>query len=61
MFHEKHIPVIRLGLHSGGGVEEGYLAGAYHPAFRELCEGEIYLQKCLRRLKIYPAIALMKS
>ena len=38
-FHEAGIPVIRLGLHSGGNVEDGYLAGAYHPAFRELCEG----------------------
>lgn len=47
IFQENHIPVIRLGLHSGGNVEEGYLAGAYHPAFRELCEGEIYLRKML--------------
>ena len=54
MFHEKHIPVIRLGLHSGGGVEEGYLAGAYHPAFRELCEGEIYLQKMLAAFENLP-------
>ncbi len=45
LFHENGIPVIRLGLHSGGNVEEGYLAGAYHPAFRELCEGGIYLEK----------------
>lgn len=37
------IPVIRLGLHSGGGVEDGYLAGAYHPALRELCESRLYL------------------
>lgn len=50
-FHEAEIPVIRLGLHSGGNVEEGYLAGAYHPAFRELCEGEIYLQKMLEKLQ----------
>ena len=39
MFRENGIRVIRLGLHSGGNVEDGYLAGAYHPAFRELCEG----------------------
>lgn len=50
MFHENNIKVIRLGLHSGGNVEEGYLAGAYHPAFRELCEGEIYLDKMLKCL-----------
>lgn len=50
-FHESGIPVIRLGLHSGGNVEEGYLAGAYHPAFRELCEGEIYKEKMLAKLQ----------
>ncbi len=47
MFKENGIRVIRLGLHSGGSVEEGCLGGAYHPAFRELCEGEIYLKKML--------------
>ncbi len=43
MFHHANINVIRLGLHSGGNVENGYLAGAYHPAFREVCESRIYL------------------
>lgn len=47
MFDENSVRVIRLGLHSGGNVEQGYIAGAYHPAFRELCEGEIYYQKVL--------------
>ena len=42
MFRENNIKVIRLGLHSGGNVEDGFVAGAYHPAFRELVEGEIY-------------------
>ncbi len=54
LFHEHGIPVIRLGLHSGGNVEDGYLAGAYHPAFRELCEGEIYLQKMLAAFENLP-------
>ncbi len=53
-FHKSGIPVIRLGLHSGGNVEEGYLAGAYHPAFRELCEGEIYLRKMCVSLERLP-------
>lgn len=44
VFEQKGIRVIRLGLHSGGNVEEGYVVGPYHPAFRELCEGQIYLQ-----------------
>lgn len=54
MFSENKIPVIRLGLHSGGNVEDGYLAGAYHPAFRELCEGEIYLRKMLSAFSNLP-------
>ena len=45
MFHKADIKVIRLGLHSGGNVEEGFVAGAYHPAFRELSESRIYLRK----------------
>ena len=51
MFHEKGIRVIRVGLHSGGNVEEGYVAGAYHPAFREICESRIYLRKVLSEIK----------
>ena len=42
-FRDNNIKVIRLGLHSGGNVEEGFLAGPYHPAFGELCESGIYL------------------
>ncbi len=45
MFDKAGIKVIRLGLHSGGNVEEGFVAGAYHPAFRELAESRIYLDK----------------
>ncbi len=51
MFEENNIKVIRLGLHSGGNVDEGYLAGAYHPAFRELCESRIFLDKMLSLLE----------
>ena len=42
LFRENGIRVIRLGLHSGGNVEDGYLAGVYHPAFGELCESRIF-------------------
>lgn len=41
-FESKNIQVIRLGLHSGGNVDDGFVAGVYHPAFRELCESKIY-------------------
>lgn len=51
MFHEKGIRVIRVGLHSGGNVEDGYVAGAYHPAFREICESRIYLKKVLDEIE----------
>jgi len=51
MFNEASIKVIRLGLHSGGNVEEGFVAGAYHPAFRELCESRLYLEKCRKLIK----------
>ena len=51
MFHNADIKVIRVGLHSGGNVEEGFVAGAYHPAFREICESRIYLKKVLAEIK----------
>ena len=51
MFDEADITVIRTGLHSGGGVEGEYLAGAYHPAFKELCEGKIYINKAIEYIK----------
>ncbi|MBQ7688883.1 MAG: radical SAM protein [Clostridia bacterium] len=36
------VRVIRLGLHAGAEGTLRFVAGPYHPAFRELCEGEIY-------------------
>ncbi|MGN0447211.1 MAG: elongator complex protein 3 [Acutalibacteraceae bacterium] len=51
MFNEAGVKVIRLGLHSGGNVEEGFVAGPYHPAFKELCEGKIYLDNILSSLE----------
>lgn len=41
-FHRAGIRVIRLGLHPSESVEENMVAGAYHPALRELCENRIY-------------------
>ncbi len=51
LFRQGGVRVIRLGLHSGGNVEEGYIAGAYHPAFREICESRIYLQRVLTAIE----------
>ncbi len=53
LFYKNSINVIRLGLHSGGNVEEGYLAGPYHPAFGELCESRIYLKKATNALSVF--------
>ncbi len=50
-FHDNDIKVIRLGLHSGGNVEDGYVAGVYHPAFGELCESAVYLDIIKEKLK----------
>lgn len=48
MFTENGIRVIRLGLHS---IEErAYLAGPWHPAFSELCQSQIMLNKAIKLL-----------
>ena len=51
MFENAGIKIIRVGLHSGGGVEEDYAGGAYHPALREICESRIYFDIALRKLR----------
>ena len=43
MFETAKVPVIRLGLHAQSDLQQSLLAGPYHPAFRELCEGKRYL------------------
>ena len=51
IFYDNNIKVIRVGLHSGGGLDDGYITGAYHPAFRELCEGRMYLDAVIKKIK----------
>lgn len=51
---EQGIPVIRLGLHAGPELEAGRVAGPWHPAFRELCEGRLYLEQAHRALAGVP-------
>ncbi len=48
---ERHIPVIRMGLHAEGEMVGHLLAGPFHPAFRELCESRIYRDKALALLQ----------
>ncbi len=51
MFENEGIRVIRLGLHSGGNVEDGFVAGPYHPAFREICESKLYFDNVIEELE----------
>ena len=48
-FEKEGIKVIRLGLHSI--TEEDFIAGPWHPAFRELCESRLYLEAAKEKLK----------
>ncbi len=51
MFESEKISVIRVGLHSSDTMESKILSGAYHPAFRELCESKIYLNMIIEMIK----------
>ena len=46
-FDNAGIPVIRLGLHSGGDFDGNVLGGVFHPALREICEG----RRMFKRMK----------
>ena len=54
LFYENNIRVIRTGLHAGGDVQGNLLAGVFHPAFGELCEGEIYYHAMCKALDGMP-------
>lgn len=47
---DNDIRVIRMGLHADAGMQTQILAGPWHPAFRELCEGRLYCREALRQL-----------
>jgi histone acetyltransferase (RNA polymerase elongator complex component) len=49
-FSRRGIRVIRLGLHASEGIAKEYVAGPWHPAFRELCESANYLKTARRAL-----------
>lgn len=51
IFESEGVRIIRLGLHASEGVEGQMSAGAYHPAFKELCLGKIYLNNALKALE----------
>lgn len=45
LFNENDIDVIRVGLHYSDSLKENDVADNYHPAFKELCENRIFLDK----------------
>lgn len=51
MFEAEGIKVIRVGLHDSETLRDNMIAGAFHPAFRELCESQIYLDNILNEIK----------
>lgn len=50
LFEENNVRVIRVGLHDSESLKENCLAGPYHPAFKELCESRIMLEKAISLL-----------
>lgn len=54
LFEANGVRVIRVGLHDSESLKENRLAGPYHPAFRELCESRIMLEKAMELLQAFP-------
>ena len=50
MFYDEKIDVIRVGLHYSDSLIDGSIGGNYHPAFKELCENKIFLNKILKSI-----------
>lgn len=50
LFEENGVRVIRVGLHDSESLKENRLSGPYHPAFKELCESRIMLEKAISLL-----------
>ncbi|MCL2068909.1 MAG: radical SAM protein, partial [Oscillospiraceae bacterium] len=53
-FTRQDIPVIRIGLHETDSIRQNYVAGPYHPAFRELCEGNVLFDKLVPLIEPLP-------
>lgn len=51
LFDGNDIRVIRVGLHDSKSLKENRLAGPYHPAFKELCESRIMLDRAISLLR----------
>ena len=53
LFEQAGIAVIRLGLHYSDSLKENSLGRNYHPAFKELCENEIFFDSFMEKSKIF--------
>lgn len=51
MFENAGITIIRLGLHYSDSLVKNSLGDNYHPAFKELCENQIFLNEFLEKSK----------
>ena len=51
LFRERGIPILRLGLHPSGELEEKLLAGPYHPALGELVYSRLYRDEAERLMR----------
>ena len=51
MFTEHNINIIRLGLHYSESLIQNSLGDNYHPAFKELCESEIFYNTLLDKAR----------
>lgn len=49
-FESRNISVIRLGLHDSPSLRDSMLGGAFHPAFRELCESRIMFENAVDQI-----------
>ena len=54
MFAKADIKIIRLGLHYSDSLVKNSLGDNYHPAFKELCENEIFLSSFLEQARELP-------
>lgn len=52
MFEKAGIRIIRVGLHDSESLKANMIGGAFHPAFRELCEAQIYFDNITVALNV---------
>lgn len=50
LFENSGIRVLKCGLHASEFVEQDMIGGFYHPAFREICESEIYKEEMRKKI-----------